>query len=75
MKYVLLKKIVIVVGKLIRSRVLQGGVGFHGALKGGDRARNFFLSCGVGRGWDKTKQCGSRAKTSSFGPALAYCHS
>ena len=39
MKQVLLKIIVIVVDKLTRSRVLQGGVGLHGALRGGDRVR------------------------------------
>ena len=45
MKYVLLRKIVIVVGKLIRSGVLWGGRGFAGASRDGDGARKFFPSC------------------------------
>ena len=74
MKYVLLKKIVIVVGKSTRSRVLRGRMGLHGALRDGDGARKFFLLCGARMGWDKTKQCGLKVKTSSFDLALAYCH-
>ena len=34
MKQVLLKKIVIVMGKLIRSKVLWGGAGLYGAPRG-----------------------------------------
>ena len=47
MKYVLLRKIVIVVGKLTRSGVLWGGEGrgFAGASRDGDGARKFFPSC------------------------------
>ena len=37
MKQVLLKTIVIVMGKLTRSRVLQDGVGLHGAPRGWDK--------------------------------------
>ena len=45
MKQVLLKTIVIVVGKLTRSRVLRGGARLRGAPRGGDEARKFSLSC------------------------------
>ena len=56
-KQVLLKTIVIVAGKLTRSRVLRGGLGLHVALRGGDGARKLSLSCEAGRGWGKTKPC------------------
>ena len=74
MKYVLLKKIVIVVGKLIRSRVLRSGAGFRGAPKGKDGVRKFSSSCGAGQGWSKTKSYGAGAKTPSFRPAPPHCH-
>ena len=45
-KQVLLKTIVIVMGKLTKSRVLRGEAGLRGALRGGDEARKFFPSCG-----------------------------
>ena len=73
-KQVLLKTIVIVVSKLTRSRVLRGGVGLRGALRGGDGVRKFFPSCKVGQKWDKIKPCRAGAKTSSFGPASPHCH-
>ena len=57
-KQVLLKTIVIVAGKLTRSRVLQGGPGLRVALGGGDGARKFSPSCEAGQGWGKTKPCG-----------------
>ena len=44
MKHVLLKTIVIVVGKLTSSRVLRGGLGLREAPRGEDGARKFFLS-------------------------------
>ena len=50
MKQVLLKTIVIVVGKLTRSRVLRGRAVFCGASRGRDRARKFSPSCEAGRG-------------------------
>ena len=59
-KQVLLKTIVIVVGKLIRNRVLRGGGGLCGAPKGGDGS--------------KTKLCETGMKTTSFGPVPPYCH-
>ena len=56
MKQGLLKKIVIVVGKLIRSRVLRGGARLRGALRGEDGARKFSTSCKAGRGEDGVRQ-------------------
>ena len=53
-KQILLKTIVIVMGKLTRSRVLRGGVGLHGALSGRDGVRKFSLTCGTRQGWGKT---------------------
>ena len=50
------KKIVIVVGKLTRSRVLLGGMGLHGGPRGEDWAGKFFPSCGAGRGRDGLRQ-------------------
>ena len=60
MKYVLLRKIVIVVGKLTRSGVLWGGEGrgFAGASRDGDGARKFFPPCRAVWGSEKTKLCG-----------------
>ena len=69
MKQVLLKIIAIVVYKLTRSRILRGGVGLRGALRGGDGAKKFSLSCGAGQGCGKTKSCGAGAKTPSIRPA------
>ena len=43
-----LKTIVIVMSKLIRSRVLRGGTSLRGAPRGGDGARKFFPSCEAG---------------------------
>ena len=76
MKEVLLKKIVIVVGKLTRSGVLWGGEGrgFAGASRDGDGARKFFPSCGGKQEWGKTKLCETRAKTPSFDPILPHYH-
>ena len=68
MKQVLLKKIVIVVGKLTRSKVLWGGARLRGALRSGDGTRKNSLSCRVRQEWSKTKPCGARAKTPSFVP-------
>ena len=48
MKQVLLKTIVIVVGKLTRSRVLQNGAGLRGALRGWDK-KIFSVIQGGGR--------------------------
>ena len=75
-----MKTIVIVVGKLTRSRILWGGVGWGGAglckaPKGRDEARKFSPSCGARRGWGKIKPCGVGAKTPSFGPATPHFHS
>ena len=50
MKEVLLKKIVIVVGKLTRSRVLQGETEIHRPQTAGMGQENF--SCYAGRGRD-----------------------
>ena len=68
MKQVLLKTIVIVVGKLTRSRVLRGRAVFCGALRGRDKARKFSPSCEAGRGWGKKKSCkaGRRLHTSDL---------
>ena len=74
MKQVLLKNIVIVMGKLTRSRVLWDGAGLCRALRGKNGVNKFSLSCGVRRGWDKTKPFGVGAKTISFEPALPHCH-
>ena len=74
MKQVLLKTIVIVVGKLIRSRVLWGGVGLRRAPRVEDGARKILPSCGAGRGWGKTKLCGAGMKAPSFGPASPHHH-
>ena len=75
-KQVLLKKNVIVVGKLIRSRVLRSGSEICEAPRGGDGARKFFQSCGMGRAGDGVRQkpYGVGAKTPFFGPALPHCH-
>ena len=70
----LLKTIIIVVGKLTRSKVLQGGAGLCGVPRGRDGTRKFSQSYGIGQVWDKTKLCKAGAKTSSFGPALPHCH-
>ena len=75
MKQVLLKTIVIVVGKLTRSRILWCGAGLCKAPKGRDEARKSSPSCGARRGWGKIKPCGVGAKTPSFGPATPHCHS
>ena len=56
MKQVLLKTIVIVVGKLTRSKVLRGGAGLHGASRSGDGTRNFLRHAGRGRGEDPILQ-------------------
>ena len=61
MKQVLLKTIVIVVGKLIKSRVLRDGMGLCEAPRGGDEVKKNFLSCGAGRGgagrdWNGVRQ-------------------
>ena len=69
MKQVLLKKVVIIVDKLTKSRVLRGGAGIRRALRGRDGATKFSPSCRAGRRWGKTKSCGAKAKTPSFGPA------
>ena len=61
-------------GKLTKSKVLWGRAGLRGALKSGDGVRKFFLSCGVGWGWGKTKPCGAGRKTPSFGPTPPHCH-
>ena len=75
MKHVLLeKKIVKVVSKSTRSIVLRGEAGLRGALRGGDRTRKFFPSCGTGWGWGKIKSCGTRPKTPSFCPTSPHCH-
>ena len=74
MKKVLLKKIVIVVGKLTRSGVLRGRVGIRRAPNEGDGARKFSLSCRARRGWGNKKSCGLGAKTPSFGPTPPHCH-
>ena len=74
MKHVLLKTIVIVVGKLTRSRVLRGRAVFCGASRGRDRARKFSPSCEAGRGWGKKKSCKAGAKTPYFGPTPLHYH-
>ena len=76
MKQVLLKTIIIVVGKLIRSKVLQGGAGLRGVLRGGDGGKkNFSIMQGrVGWGWGKTKLCEVGMKTPSFGPTPPHCY-
>ena len=43
MKYVLLKTIVIVMYKLIRSNILRGSAGLCGAPKGGDGGKKISL--------------------------------
>ena len=42
-----IKKIVLVVGKLTKSRVLRGEMGFCGTPRGGDGVRKFSPSCKV----------------------------
>ena len=42
MKQVLLKTIVIVIGKLTKSRVLRGGASLRRASRGEDGARKFY---------------------------------
>ena len=71
MKQVLLKKVVIIVDKLTKSRVLRGGVGIHRALRGRDGATKFSPSCGARRGGDGARQnlAVRRQKSPSFGPA------
>ena len=56
MKYILLRKIVIVVGKLTRSGVLWGGAGLRGGLKGRGWSKKIFpvMQGSVGIGKDKT---------------------
>ena len=58
-------------GKLIRSKVLRGG---HEAPEGGYGVRKLSPSCEARQEWDKTKPCGTRAKTPSFGPAPPHYH-
>ena len=58
-------------GKLIRSKVLRGG---HEAPKGGYRVRKLSPSCEARQGWDKTKPCGTEAKTPSFRPTPPHYH-
>ena len=62
-------------GKLTRCRVLRGGAGLQEALRSGDGVRKFFLSCGAGQQWGKTKLCEAGAKTPSFEPAPTHCFS
>ena len=69
MKQILLKTIVIVVGKS-RSKVLQDRVGLHMASRGGDGVRKFSLSCRAMQGWNKIKRCRAGVKILSFGPIV-----
>ena len=73
MKQVLLKTIVIVVGKS-RSKVLQDRAGLHRASRGGDGVRKFSLSCRAMQGWSKIKLCRTGVKILSFGPIPPHCH-
>ena len=73
MKRVLLKTIVIVVGKS-RSKVLQDRVGLHMASRGGDGVRKFSPSCRAMQRWSKIKPCQVRVKILSFGPIPPHCH-
>ena len=52
-------------GKLIRSRVLRGGVGLHEAPKGGDGARK--ISCHVGQSKDGVRQNHASLRSLDFG--------
>ena len=45
-----------------RVEFYRGGAGLRRAPKGGNRARKFSPSCGVGQGWGKTKSCEVRVK-------------
>ena len=56
-----IKKIIITLGKLTKTRVLRDGAGLCRASRGENKARKFFPSCGVGRGWGKKKPCGAGA--------------
>ena len=58
-----MKQVLIVVGKLARSRVLQDGVEFRVAPRERDWARKVSLSYEVKQGWSKTKPYKTRAKT------------
>ena len=49
-----IKKIVLVVGKLTKSRVLRGEMGFRGTPRDGDGVRKFSPSCKAAR--DGTRQ-------------------
>ena len=72
MKQVLLKTIVIVVGKS-KSKVLQD-TGLHRASRGGDGVRKFSPSCRAMQGWSKIKPCRAVVKILSFGPIPPHCH-
>ena len=77
MKQVLLKTIVIVVGKS-RSKVLQDRAGSHRASRGGDGVRKFSPSCRAMQGWSKIKPCRAGVKILSFrshsAPLSSLCH-
>ena len=59
---------------LIRSKVLQRGVGPCEALRGGDGARKFAPPCRRRREWGKTKPFRTGVKTPSFGLIPPHCH-
>ena len=69
MKQVLLKTIVIVVGKS-RSKVLQDRAGLHRASRVEDGVRKFSPSCRVMQGWSKIKPCRAGVKILSFSPIV-----
>ena len=78
MKQVLLKTIVIVVGKS-RSKVLQDRAGLHRVSRGGDETRKFSPSCRAMQGWGKTKPCRAGVKILTIlrphsGPLSSLCH-
>ena len=77
MKQVLLKTIVIVVGKS-KSKVLQD-TGLHRASRGGDGVRKFSLSCRAMQGWGMTKPCRAGVKILAIlrphsAPLSSLCH-
>ena len=73
MKQVLLKTIVIVVGKS-RNKVLQDRAGLHRASRVGDGVRKFSPSCKIMQGWSKVKPCRTGVKILSFSPIPPHCH-
>ena len=74
MKQVLLKKVVIIVGKLTKSRVLQGGAGIRRALRAGMGQQNFPHHAGRGEDGARQNLVRRRQKPHPSDPLRPHCH-